>query len=57
MLYQTFNLAQSQQVNESLLEKLLSKQYSLWNSFFRKEFIMAINKCSNSFASELDRIS
>jgi len=36
VLYQTFNSAQSQQVNESLLEELPSKQYSSWNSFSRK---------------------
>jgi len=56
-LHQTFNSAQSQQVNKSLLEKLLSKQYLLWNLFSRKEFMMAINKYNNSFTPGLDRIS
>jgi len=44
-------------VNKSLLEKLSSKQYLLWNSFSKKEFIIAINKYNNSFASGLNRIS
>jgi len=57
MLYQTFNSAQSQQVNKSLLEKLSSKQYSSWNSFSRKEFTIAIDKCNNLSAPRPDGIS
>jgi len=53
---QTFNSAQSQWVDISLLEKLPFKPYSIWNLFSREKFMMAISKCNNSSASGLDRI-
>jgi len=56
-LYLIFNSAQSHQVNDSLLEDLLSKQHLPWNSFSRKEFTIAINKCNDLSASGTDRIS
>jgi len=44
-------------VDTSLLEKLPSKPYLIWNPFLREEFMMAINKYNNSSAPRPDRIS
>ena len=56
-LHLTFNSAQNQQINNSLLGKLLSKQYLLQNFFSREEFKMTINKYNNLSAPGPDRIS
>jgi len=46
----------SQQVNELLLNEMQAKQPSPWNSFSKKEFMSAINECSNFSALGPDRI-
>ena len=54
-LYSTFNLAQNQQTDTTLLNEVLNKDISSQPSFSKVELIDIINKYNNSLTSSLDK--
>ena len=53
-LHQSFNLAQNCQININVLNKLLPKLITEWNS--KEEFKIIRSMCNNSSTPELDRV-
>ena len=55
--YSFFNSAQSYDVNLQLLNKISDKVTKVWTPFSREELINAIERCNNSSAPGLDKLT
>jgi len=55
-LHESFNIAQHQQVDMSILEEFPNKTILQWPPFSKEEFVSAIKKCSNNSNSGPDRL-
>jgi len=55
VLHNTFNLAQNQQINTTLLNEVPNKNVSSWLSFSKVELIDTINKYNNSLTFGPDK--
>jgi len=56
-LHESFNTAQHQQVDTSILEEISNKAVFQWPPFSKEEFVLAINKCNNDSTPGPDRLS
>ena len=56
-LHATFNTVLHYQVNVNILNEIGSKKTFLWKLFSKEEFRQAINKCNNSSAPRLDKLT
>jgi len=56
-LHESFNTAQHQQADTSILKEISNKAVFQWSPFSKEEFMSAINKCNNNSTPGLDRLS
>jgi len=56
-IHESFNLAQHQQVDVSLLEEIPNNFPTEWTPFSKEEFLSSICNCSNYLTPESDRLS
>ena len=56
-LHNSFNSAQAWEVDFQLLDKISGKDVKTWALFSKEELINAIEKCNNSSAPGLDKLS
>ena len=57
ILHSSFNTAHHCFINKRVLDEILAFPTAQWNGFSEEEFIIAITKCNNSFASRPDKLS
>jgi len=55
-LHSSFNTAQFQEIDETVLNKLDLFPLSIWSNFSEEEFIHAIANCNNSSAPSPDKL-
>ena len=55
-LHETFNSVQYQQVDKTLIDKILNKPHSEWPPFSKQEFLSVILKCSNDSTLKPDKL-
>ena len=56
-LHNSFNSAQTREIDIHILDDISSKPTEEWNSFTKKELIDAIEKCNNSSALGTDKLT
>ena len=56
ILHNSFNSAQSSEVDFQLLDEIHGKETKVWALFLREELINTIEKCNNSLASSPDKL-
>ena len=56
-LHNSFNSAQIREIDIHILDKIPNKPMRSWNSFSKQELINVIEKCNNSFALDLDKLT
>ena len=57
ILHSSFNTAHHCFINKRVLDEILAFPTAQWNGFSEEEFIIAITKCNNTFASRPDKLS
>ena len=56
-LHSTFNMALHCQVDVKILDKIADKPISLWLTFSKEEFRLALSSCNNSFTPGPNKLS
>jgi len=56
-LHNSFNSAQTREIDIHILDDIPSKPMEEWNSFTKKELIDTIGKCNNSSAPGPDKLT